>query len=216
MAPTPNGGRQILCGNSQFAAEEAAVDFPARPRQGAARRPTSPAHECRDPEHPRHLPLSGEGPFARAAHAHQACGRRDAARRSALCHRERTIRLRPRCPTLPAQTALSDAHAQRAAGPVAHPHRGHGPHAGDRTRRPRGRTRRPAGAGRPRDDRALLRQVLRRRAARGAARAVRAGLQLLRCCAQGRLDHQSRVRGRDRRFCWECRSIRCAFAPIST
>jgi len=43
MAPTPNGGRQFLCGNSQFAAEEAAADFPARPRQGAARRPTSPA-----------------------------------------------------------------------------------------------------------------------------------------------------------------------------
>ena len=41
MAPTPNGGRQILCGNSRFAAEEPVADFRARPRQAAAWRLTS-------------------------------------------------------------------------------------------------------------------------------------------------------------------------------
>ena len=121
MAPTPNGGRQILCGNSRFAAEEPVADFRARPRQAAAWRLTSLRMSAEIPRIHAHLPLSGEGPFPRGAHGDQACGRRDAAGRPALCHREWALGLRPRRPALPAQAALSDAHAQRAAGEVAHP-----------------------------------------------------------------------------------------------
>src|SRR6476660_5977408 len=45
--------------------------------------------------------------------------------------------------------------------------------------------RRPADSGGRRGHRTFLRRFLRRRTSRGAARAARAGLQLLRCGAQG-------------------------------
>ena len=71
----------------------------------------------------------GEGAEPRAAAARRAGGGRDPGGRPALCHRERALRLRSGGAALPAQDALSDADAQRAAGHASHPFRGREPHA---------------------------------------------------------------------------------------
>ena len=127
--------RQIYVGTRQFAAEEAGADFRARPRQAAARRLNKPCHERRNPEHPRHLPLSGEGPFARAAHG--APGLQSARRcrptGSMPSRTDPPASTPPRPRYQPKQRYLMLMRNERLAR-LRTRYRRREPHAGDRTR----------------------------------------------------------------------------------
>src|SRR5580704_8663621 len=81
-----------------------------------------PDSECRarHGHHSLDLPLSGERLKPRGASSHRACARRNRAWRPALCHRERTVRVRSFSARLFVEAAFPDADEERAARRAAH------------------------------------------------------------------------------------------------
>ena len=165
----------------------------------------------------RSLPLSRQGPHARAAASGCRCAPGEtAALRPRLRHRERSRPLRSRRTAAPAQDQLPDADARRAAGDA--------PERSSTTPREtltilrdgkqvaRGQL---DDAARPAAHRAVHRRLHEVGAARGAQDRARRRPQLLRRGRQVRAHRQSRKRARARARAWAGRSTRCAFAPIS-
>ena len=159
-------------------------------------------------------PVKGLSP--QPLRAHEPDGRGDAARRPALRHRERPLRVRPGGARLFPQAALPDADAQRAAGRVAHRLRRGKPYAdhplGGPARR-RAATCAPRKAGwRSKPSSAASCPTI----CAGRPRCChRRRPQLFRRGQEGRLHHQPRLGGGGRDGGGQRRSIRCASAAMS-